>query len=239
MASGNEIEEIHAVTFKDAKNLRHLVLPSNRIKYLVDFTFSSCKDLQTLDLHHNEIESISSKAFFGLTELRSLMLSNNKLVHLPLFVFSPLRNIETLSIDNNFIAVISYNQFSRNPELTSLNLENNRIALIDNGSFENVLKLEQLELRKNLCIDFSFDVWNTTSQSELSCCYNSTDELCVVRNSQPETHDYTFLLLTLLVMAIAVNFAVLFYCFVFKRRGNLEPEDFELLNDQNGSAFLI
>lgn len=208
----------------------------------MDFTFSSCKDLQTLKLHNNEIETISSKAFFGLTELRSLILSNNKIVHLPLFVFSPLSNIETLSIDNNFLAVISYNQFSRNPELLSLNLENNRIVLIDNGSFENVLKLEKLELRKNLCVDFSFSSWNTTNQSELSCCINKTDATCIAPSYQPTaiiTPDYTHLLLTFLLLVIAINFGVLFYCFVYKRRVNAEPEDFELLNDQNGDAFLI
>ena len=250
IAKNNSIEEIYFETFADAHKLHYLILSYNKIKFLVDHGFNNASTLQTLKLQHNEIEEIGAQAFSGLTELRALLLSFNKIVYLPLFVFRGLESLQELYLDNNFITVISLYQFEKNLELEKLNFEHNQIATIDNGTFENLSKLERVELRENFCVNKSFAKWHADNQSELDCCLKCEDgekclrEKCLEEKVKTVDHEHFFSthvpLILLLFVSIFINFLIVAYCLIYKRRTNIfEPENFELITDHNGSAYQV
>ena len=75
---------LESVTFDvEMPALKHLILSSNKLKYLQEHTFKNLKNLILLDLFENELKSIEANAFVNAKSLFYLYLGNNYLSTLP------------------------------------------------------------------------------------------------------------------------------------------------------------
>ncbi|XP_051890009.1 leucine-rich repeat-containing protein 17 [Pristis pectinata] len=79
----------------------HLQLAGNKIESLKNFTFSTLKNLKSLDLQRNAITNIEADAFEGLDELETLLLQHNELRFIPEDIFIPIPKLEYLRIYGN------------------------------------------------------------------------------------------------------------------------------------------
>ena len=67
----------------EMQSLKHLVLSSNKIRFIDDQTFKNVQNLVLLDLFENEIKAIEPHAFSHVKSLLYLYLGNNYLMKLP------------------------------------------------------------------------------------------------------------------------------------------------------------
>lgn len=247
IARNVSLQEIYVETFADARNLRYLILPFNRLKILVENSFANLNELQTLKLQHNHIETLFPRTFYGLNELRSLVLSFNKVKNLPLFVFNDLKNLEDLEIDNNLIAVVSGEQFMMNLNIMQLNFQNNEISTIDNDTFKSLKALERVNLLNNFCVDKNFVPWkidNETIAYELSCCLKKIEETekCLNQKATKKIGESTvhIPLILILFISIFINILVISLYVLHKKRAHgVLDDDFELTGELNGSAYQV
>ncbi|XP_069765831.1 leucine-rich repeat-containing protein 17 [Narcine bancroftii] len=79
----------------------HLQLAGNKIKILKNYTFSTLRNLKSLDLQRNAISNIEADAFERLDELEMLLLQHNRLQFILEDIFIPIPKLEYLRIYGN------------------------------------------------------------------------------------------------------------------------------------------
>lgn len=133
-------------------NLRHLYVPSSRMRFLNRRNFVGMTELYTLDVRYNEIESLPNDVFLDLFNLEVLSISGNYLKRLPPTLFINLHSLRYLDVSDNEISVFDDEILSSNVELEEILLEHNRIKSIK-ANFERFKDVGFIDLRGNVCID--------------------------------------------------------------------------------------
>ena len=150
-------------------NLRHLTLPRNNIRLVLEDALSKAPYLKTLDLSHNDLDCLpraiskqtklkelylsnneigllDSELFVNLTQLQALDLSGNQLMFLPENLFTPLRYLQTLDLSNNSLIFLTKDIFGDLYRLEELRLSNNKIRDVTHGWLSGMPNLWVLEM---------------------------------------------------------------------------------------------
>lgn len=127
LLSGNDLEQLHADTFRTLQFLRVVDLSENRIRMLPDGLFFA-EGLERLELRNNEMgrAPLTSLSHGAASTLHDLDLSGNLIASLP--------NGELLA---------------RFRSLRTLNLARNRLLQLDEGVFSPLSRLTKLDLSHN------------------------------------------------------------------------------------------
>ena len=133
--SSNQLATIDEETFKHLKNLKHLNLANNKIKFINLFAFTAdTHNLVELDLSRNLIVDTSMEflLFSSLSKLKYLNLNQNRLTTLSNHLLYNLYSLEYLSLNRNNLKTF---------DLFSLSSKTNEFLKIVDLSFNSNLKL--------------------------------------------------------------------------------------------------
>ncbi|XP_067828188.1 slit homolog 1 protein-like isoform X1 [Heptranchias perlo] len=103
--------------FSNLRNLRRLVLNSNKIPALPEGAFDDLVALDELSIRGNAIQAIPDGIFDPLENLRYLTLSANRIKKFPNNSLDNLKNLTTFDVSNNGLRTIPHGLFERNPVL--------------------------------------------------------------------------------------------------------------------------
>ena len=142
-----KIKSIEKNSFINFTSLTSLVITNNLLTD-IPTTFSSCRNLITLDLTNNKITSLNETRFPN--SLISLILKNNKIFGIHNNAFSNLSLLEILDLQQNKIDIIKPEYFTQLIRLINLNLNNNKIKSINALSFSNMNSLFNITINGNL-----------------------------------------------------------------------------------------
>lgn len=156
LSMGNcNVNEFKKLTFKLAKKLVHLNLPSNNVRRLADAVFIHSFGLKSINLSFNRIIDLDRHAFKNLTNLEKLFLSHNHIKRLDEYLFNPLTNLTIINLESNNIEIINRHLFRFNGKLKGIFLNRNKIILIEDHSFVHLKHLKFLNLSSNHLRDFN------------------------------------------------------------------------------------
>ncbi|XP_077992777.1 uncharacterized protein LOC144446810 [Glandiceps talaboti] len=124
---GNRIDSLKKEQFKHLRYhyLKKLILTSNSMGVIEDYTFIGLGKLEDLSLEYNQINQLSRYTFVGL------------------------ENLQFLSLMENNIATITNGTFEVLGKLQKLDLDACGIQRIEVGAFKGLANLQQLILRTN------------------------------------------------------------------------------------------
>ncbi|XP_059582071.1 leucine-rich repeat-containing G-protein coupled receptor 5 isoform X3 [Alligator mississippiensis] len=138
--TGAQITSLPKTACDQLPNLQVLDLSYNLLEDLPSFT--ACKKLQKIDLHHNEIYEIKADTFQQLVALRSLDLAWNQIAIIQPSAFSSLPSLIKLDLSSNLLSSFPVTGLHG---LTHLKLTGNR-ALQSLISSENFPELKVMEM---------------------------------------------------------------------------------------------
>lgn len=143
------LEDVEWKMFAGLKNLQHLSLQQNHIKFIPPFAFYGAMHLKTLSLAYNDIFDLHYLALAGLLDLEHLDLTSNKLTKLSEITFPPFPNLHSIDLQNNPIEFILPFTFAIMNKTKELILGANAAA-IDlsniNGAFVSLGELKSLNI---------------------------------------------------------------------------------------------
>jgi Leucine-rich repeat (LRR) protein len=129
--------------------LTYLDLSNNAITKIDEHTFSSCPELQHLNLSVNVLTIITSYMFkMDLGNTLELDLSNNRISFIEMNSFLFMHKLAKLNISHNNLAYLNNSAINQNA-LTILDLEDNLFTEVDMHYFQDLSYLQYLSLRKN------------------------------------------------------------------------------------------
>jgi hypothetical protein len=146
----NKLSSVPSDALKLLRNLRSLILTSNRITMLRHFDFGYLLRLDVLALDKNPIYFISPTAFVG-THLNLLQLDHISLSKgLEQFPTEPLSNLQGLTLSHNSISSIPKLWFQHMHSLRYVKLDGNALKILPNDTFAGLEDtLRQLQLNGN------------------------------------------------------------------------------------------
>lgn len=104
--SSCNLQQINWQMFDGLKNLLHLNLDNNKLKFIPDFAFYGTPKLKTLSLSRNNLLSVQVTDLAGLLELEYLDLSYNSFTQLSELSFPPFPKLKLADLRNNPISSI-------------------------------------------------------------------------------------------------------------------------------------
>ncbi|KAF2901327.1 hypothetical protein ILUMI_04861 [Ignelater luminosus] len=145
-------EEGHNGRNGENRNILHL--NNNKIKYLLNGTFTNVTNLSVLKLENNNIEKMEPGTFSSLNmhpkQLNNLInLNSNKITTIPKNVFYKIKHINSITLYNNKLATIEPEAFSSLSSLKYLNLGYNNLKNISSHTFLGLRNLIELDLKAN------------------------------------------------------------------------------------------
>ncbi|XP_069803371.1 toll-like receptor 13 [Dendropsophus ebraccatus] len=136
------------------KDISHLRLTQNNIKFLPKETLENCSSSAKVDLSHNRLKSINCLRFLKPSNFSSLTIEHNLLKKLSncgnTATFPELKSI---SFQYNRIWSVNSYAFTFAPNLEELKLNINNIIYLQNNSFHGLWNLRTLRLDNNLITD--------------------------------------------------------------------------------------
>ncbi|XP_061163023.1 carboxypeptidase N subunit 2-like [Saccostrea echinata] len=117
--------------------INNLKIYNSYIQRIDDGTFSSLRNLQTLNLTRNNLRTISKNAFRGLTQLTKLDLSHNGIQNID-EVFYSVDRLQMLYINRNSLTAIRSGAFSAQKQLQYLQLDGNEFQSLTVNSFSGL-----------------------------------------------------------------------------------------------------
>jgi Leucine-rich repeat (LRR) protein len=122
--------------FFNSKDLLFLRITNCDLKYISWNFFNGLDSLETLILDSNAIEYIPDFSFYGASMLKSLSLANNKIKYLQTTGLGGLLDLQYLNLKNNALTVLSETTFPPLPKLKFADLSNNPIQTVNSHTFE-------------------------------------------------------------------------------------------------------
>uniref|UniRef100_A0A182P5S8 Leucine rich immune protein (Coil-less) n=1 Tax=Anopheles epiroticus TaxID=199890 RepID=A0A182P5S8_9DIPT len=125
------LQHIAPGTFEKSPQLFKIIIRSNVLSTLEDYTFRGLDGLHVLYMISNNLTTIEPNAFEGLKNLSYLVLSGNQLTQLPATLFSVTPMLRSISLNNNLLTDIPVGFFDGVSELFKLDLSYNRLTAFD------------------------------------------------------------------------------------------------------------
>lgn len=168
--SGNSIASLSAV-FSHFATLEHLDLSHNRVGRLNISTFANLRKLKELFLRNCSLDHITFGTFSSQKDLVTLDISYNDLKQINFDVFVPyLKHITYLYIDGNNLTEINGLSREMFPDLRTLGLSNNRFQCSEITKTIMRFDLNKIELT----VDSNETTSNMTHVSGIACGHNSS-----------------------------------------------------------------
>lgn len=139
------IKQLCSEDFPHAIQLHNLVLDSNEIETIDDYTFASQKRLNELSLYGNKLKVIKGNTFKGLDELKTLNLGSNEITTIEDGAFG-LPKLEELNLNYNEIKTLPECFFNELPAMRTLRLDLSGIENIDITKFVKLTQLKTLAI---------------------------------------------------------------------------------------------
>ena len=190
--SSNDFADLTRTMFDSPlRNLQSLILDSNGLRSIEDFTFSQLNKLKFLSLKQNVLRSFNDKGltFSGLQNLQELYLDSNFFSYIPdqevfqevqksltilsFAIHSRINSVPPLDFPNLRVFNMSYCSleyvdnftFVGTSQLQSLDLEGNLIALLAPESLNGLNELKVLRLQQNRFVAFPYRALHPVSYS--------------------------------------------------------------------------
>lgn len=143
MSSGS----IYVLTkvFLDGNSFKSIDLSFNKIRFVGDRTFSSCKLLKTIYLNNNVLTQIQDKTFAGIPIIEEIFLNSNLIDTIQPNAFD-IPNLERLHLQNNQLVELADGLFTNAPKY--LDLSSNQLKHVG-GAFNDAIKLTNLIMNNN------------------------------------------------------------------------------------------
>ena len=145
----NKITEITALENAKFEKLEILNLNNNNITDIKTLSKVNFKKLKTLILQSNNISDINILSKVNFRELKELYLQSNKISDIKVFEHTKFENLEILNLDNNIITDINVLEKVNYKNLTKLILQTNKITDIKVLEKVNFKELKELYLGAN------------------------------------------------------------------------------------------
>lgn len=149
--SGLQKSHLNFSMFGDIKNLKHLILRENKLRYLhasIDY-FPQLGQLELIDLRSNRIYNLDPELFHHMTGLKALNVSSNFITSISKDLFKYNTKLKDLFIQKNQITKIDPGSFDKLTSLQRLHLGHNQISSIDAQLFYHLTLLEEIALGQN------------------------------------------------------------------------------------------
>ena len=164
----NRITDIHLSTFRNNRELKHVLLIRNKITSVHPETFNQNWQLENILLNDNSISDIHPSTFRNNSKLFQLDLPKNNITLINPGTFIHNRKLGSLSLEENNIKEISNSSFRGLEKLHKLDLSSNNIEELNPLVFHETPKLKRLNLAHNLIRSFNFELYfpmSSTSDS--------------------------------------------------------------------------
>lgn len=221
--SHNKISRLNFQTFREDVNFREVLLGFNLLGNISVGSFSNMKALEVLNLTNNQIHFMAPGSFENLENLRVLDLSNNNLKHLDFNVLHSLHLLTELYIENNIIEEIDHVQvLERFQRLQSIDLDNNNFSC--NHLIDIIYYLEQKRVfivhgsAKYIENVHGVACWQEKFSSRLPGKLDGKMIQSVTAELKDQSQGFysgifwvTFLILTLLLFALAFQIYIIYY----------------------------
>lgn len=154
--SNNKLTSVEG-TFEKIESLKHLDISNNNISKLTTKTFSSNRDLETLNLAGNPLKVVDPAVFVKNLVLREIDLRNASLTKLWSNSSPPLKYLHKILLSDNQLSSLSFDDLEVMPTIEAIDLNNN--PLVFNDDFCNLILILQkkevspIENTKNLFAD--------------------------------------------------------------------------------------
>ncbi|XP_072171343.1 toll-like receptor 8 [Diadema setosum] len=156
---GNSLNRMEIGTFSSLKNLKTLDISDSKINVLKPGLFQNLSSLTTLYLSGNQIQEPSVHALYGLHSLGSLFFEKSSVRSLPLTLFNDTPHLFNLFLSENQLTTIALSTIFPTP--MHLDLSHNPLScMCDLAWFRNWVELSSVVLmqpNKTICSRSSFE----------------------------------------------------------------------------------
>ncbi|KAL7043568.1 hypothetical protein ACKWTF_001577 [Chironomus riparius] len=141
---------VPSVLCKKFRDLKYISLFKLGISRIDDFSFSGCKRLLDVQLHHNNLKVISNNSFANNPNLMLIQITmNSHLKTLPESLFKNQNRLVSLALDHNKLSSLPENIFKGLRAIKNLFLNNNDLHTLKPEWFSSLITLETLLIQVN------------------------------------------------------------------------------------------
>jgi len=147
-----KIQKLDKYSFSDCKNVNSISLENNEITQIGQNTFSNCQSLTHVYLYNNKINQLDENSFIGASKVQYLYLNNNPIQNFPKNIFKPLTNLIHFYAYSTNLSVIHSDSFGIHQKLTQLYLQYNQIDAFDERLIDKTT-VSLIDMTNNTCAD--------------------------------------------------------------------------------------
>lgn len=137
---------VHMVSFKKAGMLEKFNASHNNISEIPAHLFLNARNLKEVDFSYNKIKQLDPFSLSGVVQLNKLNLSYNMFERISGYYFDNVLTLTHLAISNNRISDVAPNTFAVLEKLNTLDMSSNNIKRLYNGMFDGLVMLQHLYL---------------------------------------------------------------------------------------------
>lgn len=187
--NGNKLEQIPEGLL-DMTSLSSVDLGENRIKTLINASFTGMAGILGLRLTENFIEAIKIGMFDKMVALQILNLSRNKITHIEKGAFDKNRNLQAIRLDGNYLKDLT-GLFTKLPNLVWLNASENQLESFDYSMIPTQLQWLDIHANRVEKLGNYFEIEAQLSLSTFDASSNRLTE--ITGNSIPNSVDTLYL----------------------------------------------
>ncbi len=146
----SSIYSVPQKVFTKFPNLKAFLAMSQNIQEIKAGTFANAKKLERIDLWNNSLVFLHVETFQGKISRFSLFLANFLIFG---FFLKGLENLKIVSLNGNQLQHLHHDTFKDNLKLTWIDLNGNQLSSLHPQMFAHLDGLEALSLFGNTCVD--------------------------------------------------------------------------------------